>query len=224
MAQKDTKVVLLDYHNRLKSMYDKQNTMELRESRLTKKVSKFHGNFMTAKAACMAQQRDCKVQKVLQQRCHEQEERVSFEKQLAEELEDTRHRNLVMREQLKQQRLQKKHVSNEVMECIHTLKETTGTYLNQEALPARVKGVVARRGTDADQWIPFDLAAMDAEGFESLFQKLQNANVDVEKWRQLVSLAADLSTESRSSTTPRKDDAKCSPIIEIDLTSPPNQA
>ncbi|KAH8243788.1 hypothetical protein KR032_010187 [Drosophila birchii] len=220
----DINGVLLDYHNRLKSMYDKQNTMELRESRLTKKVSKFQDSFMSAKAASLAQQRDCKVQKVLQQRHHELEERVLFEKQLAEELEDTRQRNLAMREQLKQQRKHERHISNELMECIHTLKETTGTYIKQEALPARVKGIVARKGTDGDQWIPFDLAAMDAEGFESLLQRLQNANVDVEKWRQLVSLAADFATESRSSTTPRKDDAKCSPIIEIDLTSPPNQA
>ncbi|KAH8264216.1 hypothetical protein KR038_004563 [Drosophila bunnanda] len=220
MAQKDINGVLLDYHNRLKSMYDKQNIMELRESRLNKKVSKFQGNFMSAKEACMAQQRDCKVQKVLQQRHHELEERILFEKQLAQELEDTRQRNLAMREQLKQER----QINNELMECIHILKETTGTYINHDALPARVKGVVARRDIDGEQWIPFDLAAIDADGFESLFQKLHNANVDVEKWRQLVSLAADFSTESRSSATPRKDDAKCSPIIEIDLTSPPNQA
>ncbi|XP_020813375.1 kinetochore protein Spc25 [Drosophila serrata] len=224
MAQKDINAVLLDYHNRLKSMYDKQNSMELRESRLTKKVSKFQGNFMSAKEACMAQQRDCKVQKALQQRRHELEERISFEKLLAEALEETRQRNLALREELKKQTSQIRQINNELMECIHTLKTTTGTYINQEALPARVKGVVARRDSDGDLWIPFDLAATDAEGFETLFQKLQNANVDIEKWRQLVSLAADFSAESRSSTTPRKDDAKCSPIIEIDLTSPPNQA
>ncbi|XP_017036354.1 kinetochore protein Spc25 [Drosophila kikkawai] len=224
MTQKDINVVLLNYHNRLQRMYDKQNSMELRERRLTKEVSKIQDNFMAIKEACMEQQRDCKVQKVLRQRRHEMEERVAFEKLLAEELEDTRQRNLSMSEQLKQQRSQKRQISNELMDCIHTLKETTGIYLKQEALPARVQGVVARTGTNCDQWIPFDLGATDTEGFESLFQTLQNANVDVEKWRQLVSLAADFSTtESRSSTTPRKDDAKCIPIIEIDLTSPPNQ-
>lgn len=103
---------------------------------------------------------------------------------------------------------------------IHTLKQSTGTYINQEALPARVKGVTVRRGTDRDQWIPFDLASTDTEGLRSLFQQLQAANVDEAKWRQLVSLAADISTEVRSPSPPRKDNGKCNPIIEIDLTSP----
>lgn len=45
MAKKDVKVRLSDYRKRLKDAYDKQNSLELREAYLTKRVSKIYGNF-----------------------------------------------------------------------------------------------------------------------------------------------------------------------------------
>lgn len=103
---------------------------------------------------------------------------------------------------------------------IHTLSKTTRTYINQEALPARVKGVTVLRGDKRDQLIPFDLKATDVEGLDSLCQHLESLNVDVAQWQQLISLAMDMAMESRAPTTPPKEADNCKSIIEIDLTSP----
>lgn len=108
------------------------------------------------------------------------------------------------------------------LNSIHALKQSTGTSINHDALPARVKGVTVLRNTDGDQWIPFDLAVTDAEGLNSLCLRLQNNSIDVNKWRQLVSLATEMSMKWNYSTPNRKENAKVD-IIEIDLTSPTNQ-
>ncbi|KAH8330466.1 hypothetical protein KR067_003429, partial [Drosophila pandora] len=141
----------------------------------------------------------------------ELEKRLLLEKELTRELEATKLQEATVREH-----------NNELMECMHALKRATGTSINHDALPARVKGVTVLRNTDGDQWIPFDLAVTDTEGLNSLCHKLQSNNIDVNKWRQLVSLATEVSMKWNYSTPNRRDNPKVD-IIEIDLTSPTNQ-
>ncbi|XP_017040044.1 kinetochore protein Spc25 [Drosophila ficusphila] len=211
------------FEKRLKAMYDKQNRMEAREASVIKKILKFNNNLLDAVEAVVRHHRKVgKLQKIIQQRREEVEKRVSFMEDLAHEVEATKQRNLVMREQLKHHKMLEKQRNNEIMESIHTLKQTTGTYINHEALPARVKGVTVLRNDNQDQLIPFDLKATDVEGLNSLCQHFQSLNVDATQWRQLVSLATEMSTDSSTRhTTPPKDDRKFNSII--DLTSPTSQ-
>nr|Q64EW3.1 RecName: Full=Kinetochore protein Spc25 [Drosophila teissieri]AAU15004.1 Mitch [Drosophila teissieri] len=209
------------YERRVKALYEKQIRMEALEGKFIKKVYKFNSNLLDVKEAVLRHQRKVgKLQKVVMERREELEKRVSFMEELAQELEATKLRNLAMKEQIKQRKMIARQRKNEIMERIQTLSKTTGTYVNQEALPARVKGVTVLRGDKRDQLIPFDLNATDAEGLNSLCQHLESLNVDVSQWQQLVSLAMDVAMEARAPTTPPKEVANCKSIIEIDLTSP----
>nr|Q64EW0.1 RecName: Full=Kinetochore protein Spc25 [Drosophila eugracilis]AAU15007.1 Mitch [Drosophila eugracilis] len=212
------------YEKRIKALFDKQVQMEAREASVIKKVFKFNSNLLDVKEAVVHHHRDVeKLQKVVIQRREEMEKRVSFMEELAQEVEATKQRNLVMREQIKQQKMLVRQRKNEIMESIHTLSKATGTYINREALPARVKGVTVLHGDNRDELIPFDLKATDVEGLDSLCQHLHSLNIDVSQWQQLVSLATEMSMKSHPATPP-KDAAKCKSIIEIDLTSPTIQA
>nr|Q64EV9.1 RecName: Full=Kinetochore protein Spc25 [Drosophila lutescens]AAU15008.1 Mitch [Drosophila lutescens] len=210
------------YEQRVRALYDKQIRMEAREAGVIKKISKFNSNLLDLKEAVVRHhQKVGKVRKVKMLRCGELEKRANFMEELTQELEATKQRNLVMRDQIKQLNVLARQHRNEVMESIHTLSKTTGTYLNHEALPARVKGVTVLRNDNSDQLIPFDLKATDVEGLESLCQHLQGFNIDAFQWRQLVSLATEMSMDSHTTpTTPPKEAAEGKSIIEIDLTSP----
>ncbi|XP_016976643.1 kinetochore protein Spc25 [Drosophila rhopaloa] len=213
------------YEKRIKAVYDKQIRLQVREANVIKKVSKFKGHLLDVKEAVVRHQREVgKLQKVIMQRREEVEKRVSFMEELSKDLEATRQRNLVLKEQIKQRKMLARKRDNEIMESIHTLKQATGTYINNDALPARVKGVTALRTADGDQFLPFNLRATDVEGLDSLCQHLQTFNIDVSQWRHLISLAAEMSTDSHATpTTPPKEATKFNPIIEIDLTSPTSQ-
>ncbi|XP_017005123.2 kinetochore protein Spc25 [Drosophila takahashii] len=215
-------VIESSYEKRIRALYDKQIRMEAREASVIKKISKFNSNLLDLKEEVVRhRQKAAKVQKVKMLRCGELEKRADFMEELTQELEATKQRNLVMRDQIKQLNMLARQHRNEAMESIHTLSKTTGTYLNHDALPARVKGVTVLRDDKGDQLIPFDLKATDVEGLESLCQHLQSLNIDVFQWRQLVSLATEMSMESPTTpTTPPKEAAEGKSIIEIDLTSP----
>ncbi|KAH8383769.1 hypothetical protein KR009_010406, partial [Drosophila setifemur] len=163
-----------------------------------------------------------KLQEMLEQNRQDQEMRLALEEQLIRKLEAIEESEAPMLEQLKRHKMLVKQRDKELMECIHTLKQATGTYINHDALPARVKGVTALNSDDGDHWIPFDLSASDKDGLDSLCQRLHRKNIDVTQWRHLVSLAAEMSMKSKVTTSPPpKDDARLhSSIIEIDLTSP----
>ncbi|XP_052836611.1 kinetochore protein Spc25 [Drosophila gunungcola] len=209
------------YEKRLKAIFDKQIRLEVREANVIKNISKFKSNLVDTKQAVVRHRREVeKFQKVILQRSEEMEKRCSFMEDLSQELEATKQRNSVMKEQLKEHKMLATQRNNKLMESIHTLKQTTGTYINNDALPARVKGVTALRAASGDHFIPFDLEATDVEGLASLCQHLQSFNIDVSQWRQLVSLATEKSTDSRAPNTPPKEATKFNPIIEIDLTSP----
>ncbi|XP_037732926.1 kinetochore protein Spc25 [Drosophila subpulchrella] len=217
-------IIVVDesYEKRVRAMYEKQIRMEAREASVIKKVSKFNSNLLDAKEAVVRHhQKVGKFEKVKTRRREEMEKRASFLEELAQKLEATKQRNLVMKEQIKQLKMLDRQRKNEIMESIHTLSKTTGTYINQQALPARVKGVTVLRDDNGDQLIPFDMKATDVEGLESLCQHLQSLNVDVVQWRQLVSLATEAATDSHASSTPPKESAMCKSII--DLTSPTSQ-
>ncbi|EDX13145.1 kinetochore protein Spc25 [Drosophila simulans] len=209
------------YERRVKALYEKQIRMEALEAKFIKKVYKFNSNLLDVKeAACRHQRKVGKLQKVLMERREELDKRVSFIEELDRELEATKLRDLAMKDRIKQQKMLARQRKNEIMESIHTLSKTTETYINQDALPARVKGVTVLRGDKRNQLIPFDLKSTDVEGLDSLCQHLESLNVDIAQWQQLISLAMDVAMESRAPTTPPKEAANCNSIIEIDLTSP----
>ncbi|KAH8318743.1 hypothetical protein KR074_005252 [Drosophila pseudoananassae] len=211
MAVGPHKVDQSNYSLRLKELFNKQIRLQCRETNISKISSKFHDNLLTAMEKADWQQREHeRIERLLVLNRQELDKRLQLEKELTRELEATKQQEATVREH-----------NNELMECIHALKRATGTSINHDALPARVKGVTVLRSTDGDQWIPFDLAETDAEGLNSLCQRLQNNNIDVNKWRQLVSLSKKMSMKWNYSTPPRKDNDKVD-IIEIDLTSPTN--
>ncbi|XP_016950574.1 kinetochore protein Spc25 [Drosophila biarmipes] len=210
------------YEKRVRAMYEKQIRMEAREASVIKKVSRFNSKLLDAKEAVVRhQQKVGKLERVKIQRREEMEKRASFLEDLSQKLEATKQRNLVKKEQIKRLKMLERQRKNEIMESIHTLSKATGTFINQQALPARVKGVTVLREDNGDQLIPFDLKATDVEGLNSLCQHLQSLNIDVTQWRQLVSLAMEISTDSLASPTPPKESAKSKSII--DLTSPTSQ-
>nr|Q64EW2.1 RecName: Full=Kinetochore protein Spc25 [Drosophila orena]AAU15005.1 Mitch [Drosophila orena] len=209
------------YERRIKALYEKQIRMEALEGKFIKKVFKFNSVLLDIKETSARHQRKVgKMQKVVTERREELGRRVTFMGHLTQEVEAIKLRNLAMKDQIKQQKMLNNQRKNEIMERIHTLSKTTGTYVNQEALPARVKGVTVIPGDRRNQLIPFDLNATDDEGLNSLCQHLESLNVDVSQWQQLVSLAMDVALGARAPTTPPKEAANCKSIIEIDLTSP----
>ncbi|XP_017104570.2 kinetochore protein Spc25 [Drosophila bipectinata] len=211
MAVGPHKVDQSNYSLRLKELFNKQIRLQIRETNISKISSKFHDNLLTAMEKADWQQREHeRIERLLVLNRQELDKRVQLEKELTRELEATKQQEATVREH-----------NNELMECIHALKRATGTSINHDALPARVKGVTVLRNPDGDQWVPFDLAETDAEGLNSLCQRLQKNNIDVNKWRQLVSLSKKMSMKWNYSTPPRRDNDKVD-IIEIDLTSPTN--
>ncbi|KAH8273173.1 hypothetical protein KR018_008542 [Drosophila ironensis] len=166
------------------------------------------------------QRENAKLQKQLRAHQEQLEKRLALEEELKRELESLRQYKSELRENHKQRKILASQYNNELMECIHTLKQATGTYINHDALPARVKGVTvlrSRAGED-DQWIPFDLSVSDSEGFDTLIETLESKQVDVNQWRQLVSL--EMSMPAKLPSSPPKDAPDEGDIIEIDLTSP----
>lgn len=97
---------------------------------------------------------------------------------------------------------------------VRILSEATNTYININALPARVKGVALR--PEEGEWIPFNCDAYDLKALNTLWSRLNQPSASIEKWQQLFS---DVPTEKEKENA----NASISSIIEIDLTSPTAQ-
>ncbi|XP_002013870.2 kinetochore protein Spc25 [Drosophila persimilis] len=237
MAMADLKASegdLSDYYMRLKKIFSNETRLQSREASISKRSSRVHKNIISAKEAIERQERDFgKLQKVLLNRNQELERRFTLGEALAQQLEVTRQRNADMEAQLLRHTTEGRQRSNELMECMHSLKQATGTYINHEALPARLNGVSVVRADDGDiKLIPFSLDGNDADGLHTLWRSLHTrTDNNASKWRKLISdqevAGASPVTPSgseRPKATSKHSNFMPTSIIEIDLTSPTNDA
>ncbi|BFF90675.1 kinetochore protein Spc25 [Drosophila madeirensis] len=220
-----------DYHRRLKLIFNNEIRLQNREANISKRSSRFHSNLLGAKEAIERQHRDYgKLRKTLMERGQELDRRYALGEALSRQLEATRQHNADMEAQLLRHTTEAKQRSNELMECMHTLKQATGTYINHKELPARLKGITVVRSADGDaKWIPFDLDGNDTNGLHTLWRCLHSRSDNASKWRQLLAdqeVPAPV-TPCANDRTKAKATSRCSnvvptSIIEIDLTSPTN--
>ncbi|XP_022231619.2 kinetochore protein Spc25-like [Drosophila obscura] len=220
-----------DYHGRLKQIFSNEIRLQNREATISKRSSRCLSNLIVANEAIERQQRDFgKLRIVLMKRSQELERRFALGEALKQQLDATRQHNADMQAQLLRHTTEVKLRSNELMECMHTLKQATGTYINHEALPARLKGISVVRAKDgATKWIPFDLDGNETNGLHTLWRCLHTRSDNASKWRQLLSVQEVAKTAPVTPCGNQRAKSRCSnvvptSIIEIDLTSPTNDA
>ncbi|KRF99521.1 uncharacterized protein Dwil_GK27454 [Drosophila willistoni] len=154
-----------------------------------------------------------KLAHVVGERKSEVEDRESFLVHVQATLDAARKSNASKRNLLEQRKSTVRQHNNELLECMHTLKETTGIYINHGAMPDREKGVIMVE----DKCIPFNYPAAANGEFLEILKGCGNCNPN--KWLNLLTAGPEVEDSVESS---RKAHVAESSIIEIDLTSPTN--
>ncbi|XP_068152213.1 kinetochore protein Spc25 [Drosophila tropicalis] len=203
-----------NYLERMQRLVRNEIKIEIRETELSKRSAKIHQQYLNAKEAVMRQKQEIeKLAQVVADRKREVEDRESFLIHVQTTLDATRKSNASKRNLLEQRKSTVRQHNNALLECMHTLKETTGIYINHGALPDREKGVIMVE----DKFIPFNYPAAANGQFWEILNRCGNCNPD--KWLNLLTAGPEVEDKVESS---RKAHVAESSIIEIDLTSPTN--
>ncbi|XP_023163521.2 kinetochore protein Spc25, partial [Drosophila hydei] len=201
----------IDTRKRLMVMLQNDISLQQQENALAKQSTKFHNKMAGRQQTIKRQQRKLdKLNEMSNLRQDDEENRIAFEQAMRDKLSREQQNLIEMQKEL----ATKKQQRDDMIGFARTLSEATNTYINLNALPARVKGVAVL--PDQGEWIPFNCDAYDLKGLNTLWSHLNKPSSTAEKWQQLFSVD--------SSTLPSaegKENANASmSVIEIDLTSP----